>query len=137
MHRKDIKAQIRKQLKTEYPNWQRLNRKEKKQIARKVLAEIFDSYDFSKEIETPVPELIGLSNQQPTKGILTIEQMTEFVQSHQSAPLIKLYGKHRPHPAIKDFELQTIDSLIATAENVATSETNRFTWSAIGCMLWL
>jgi hypothetical protein len=112
MHRKDIKAQIRKQLKTEYPHWQRLNRKEKKQIARKVLAEIFDSYEFSKEIQTPVPELIGLSNQQPTKGILTIEQMAEFVQSHQSAPLIKLYGKHRPHPAIKDFELQTIDSLI-------------------------
>ena len=80
MHRKDIKAQIRKQLKTEYPNWQRLNRKEKKQIARKVLAEVSDSYDFSKEIETPVPELIGLSNQQPTNGILTIEQMAEFVQ---------------------------------------------------------
>ena len=69
MHRKDIKAQIRKQLKTEYPNWQRLNRKEKKQIARKVLSEVFDNYDFSKDIETPGPELIGLSNQQPTNRI--------------------------------------------------------------------
>ncbi len=62
MHRKDIKAQIRKQLKTEYSNWQRLNRKEKKRIARKVLVEVFDDYDFSKKIETPMPELIGLSN---------------------------------------------------------------------------
>jgi len=59
MHRKDIKAQIRKQLKTEYPNWQRLNRKEKKQIARKVLSEVFDNYDFCKD---PHPEGVALKN---------------------------------------------------------------------------
>ncbi|PID40706.1 MAG: hypothetical protein CR984_01825 [Proteobacteria bacterium] len=33
MHYKDIKAQVRKQPKTEHPNWYRLNRKEKKLIA--------------------------------------------------------------------------------------------------------
>jgi hypothetical protein len=38
--------------------------------------------------------------------------MAEFVQIHQADPLFRLYGKHRPHPAIKDIELQTIDSLI-------------------------
>jgi len=45
--KKAVKAQIRKQLKTEYPNWQRFSRKEKRQIARKILAEVSDSYDFS------------------------------------------------------------------------------------------
>lgn len=112
MHHKDIKAQIRKQLKTEYPNWHNLNRKEKKQLARKVLAEVVNDHDFSKEITTPVTELIGLSGQQPTKGIMTIEQMAEFVRMHQSEILFKLYGKHSNHPAIKDIELQIIDSML-------------------------
>jgi hypothetical protein len=112
MHRKDIKAHVRKQLKTEFPNWQRLTRKEKKKIARKVLAEVVDNYDYPKEIVTPVPELIGLSDQQPTKGIMTIEQMAGFVEARQGDPLFRLYGKRSTHPAIKDNELQIIDSLI-------------------------
>ena len=112
MHNKDIKAQVRKQLKTTFPNWHRLTKKEKKAIAQKVLEEFVNTYDYPKEIETPVPELIGLSNQQLTKGILTIEQMAEFVAVNQADPLFKLHGKHRTHPAIKDLELQIIDSLI-------------------------
>ena len=63
MHKKDIKAQVRKQLKTKFPNWHRLTRKEKRKITQKVLNEVVDSYDYPKEIETPVPELIGLSDQ--------------------------------------------------------------------------
>jgi len=112
MHKKDIKAQVRKQLKTRFPNWHRLTRKEKKAVAQKVLDEVVSTYDYPKQIETPVPELIGLSDQQPTKGILTIEQMAEFVEAHQGGSLFRLYGKHRTHPAIQDLELQIIDSLI-------------------------
>lgn len=112
MHKKDIKAQVRKQLKTKFPNWHRLTKKEKKNIAQKVLNEVVDSYDYPETIETPVPELIGLYDQQPTKGILTIEQMAEFTKAHQTDVLIRLYGKHMTHPAIKDIELQIIDSLI-------------------------
>ena len=37
MHKKDIKARVRKQLKTKVPNWHRLTRKEKREIAQKVL----------------------------------------------------------------------------------------------------
>ncbi|BBO86450.1 hypothetical protein DSCO28_70160 [Desulfosarcina ovata subsp. sediminis] len=109
MHHKDIKAQIRKQLKTQFPNWHRLTRKEKKEIARQVLEQVIENYDSSKEIATPVPDLIGLSDQQPTEGIMTVDQMAEFVAGHQSNPLLRLYGKHSPHPAIKDIELQYID----------------------------
>jgi len=39
MHHKAIKAEIKKQLKTRYPNWQCLTKKEKKAIANKVLDE--------------------------------------------------------------------------------------------------
>ncbi|BBO79729.1 hypothetical protein DSCO28_72980 (plasmid) [Desulfosarcina ovata subsp. sediminis] len=112
MHHKDIKARIRKQLKTHFPNWHRLTRKEKKEIARQVLEQVIENYDSSKKIATPVPDLIGLSDQQPTEGIMTVEQMAEFIAEHQSDPLFRLYGKHSPHPAIKDIELQYIDSLI-------------------------
>jgi hypothetical protein len=112
MHKKDIKAKVRKQLKTQFPNWQRLTKKEKKAIARKVLDEVVNTYDYPEEIETPMPELIGLSDQQQTKGIMTIEQMAEFVEAHQTDLLFRLYGKHKAHPAIKDIELQIIDSLI-------------------------
>ena len=112
MHHKDIKTQIRKQLKTHYPNWRSLNRKAKKQIARKVMAEVVAGYDFPKEIKTPLAELVGLSGQQLTKGIMTIDQMTEFVETHQSGVLLKLYGKDRLHPAIKDAELQIIDGIL-------------------------
>ena len=112
MHRKDIKTQIRKQLKTQVPNWHCLTRKEKKEIARKVLEQVIENYEYPKEIVTPMPELIGLSDQQLTKAIMTIEQMAEFVSAHQSGPLFRLYGKRVAHPAIKDIELQRIDSLI-------------------------
>jgi len=112
MRHKDIKTQIRKQLKTQYPNWQSLNGKTKKQIARKVMAEVVASYDFSEEVQTPVPELVGLSGQQPTKGIMTIEQMAKFVKAHQSGVLLKLYGKQHHHPAIKDAELRIIDGML-------------------------
>ena len=68
MHHKDIKALIRKQLKIEYPNWKFLTKKEKKAIAKKVLDEVVKDYDFSREVKTPVPELLGIEKQLPTKG---------------------------------------------------------------------
>lgn len=112
MHHKDIKSRIRRQLKIEYPDWKRLNKKAKKQIARNVLAEVVAGYDFPEQVPTPVSELVGLSGQQPTKGIMTIAQMAEFVKARQSGVLFKLSGKHRTHPAIRDEELRVIDRML-------------------------
>ncbi|RLB99003.1 MAG: transposase, partial [Deltaproteobacteria bacterium] len=50
MHHKAIKAEIRKQLKTRYPHWQRLTKKEKKAIAKKVLDEVVNNYDLKQEV---------------------------------------------------------------------------------------
>lgn len=50
MHHKNIKLIVRKQLKKQYPNWNRLSRKTKKEIVRKVLAEAVSDYDFSGDV---------------------------------------------------------------------------------------
>lgn len=112
MHHKNIKAQIRRQLKTKYPNWKRLRRKEKKRIARKVMEEVVSSYDFSQDVRTPVSELIGISEQQPTKGIMSIEQMAKFVENQRTGGLFRMVEKPRHCPAIKDEELRIIHQLI-------------------------
>ena len=112
MHHKDIKAQIRKQLKKQYPNWKSLNKKAKKQIARKVMAEVVASYDFHQEVQSPVSELIGLSAQQPTKRIMTIQQMAEFIELNKSYVLFRPCKKQGNHPAIKDTELRIIDRML-------------------------
>ena len=53
MHHKDIKLIVRKQLKKQFPNWKRLSRKEKKEIAQKVLSELVAEYDFKKTVTAP------------------------------------------------------------------------------------
>lgn len=53
MQHKDIKRQIRKQLKTQYPKWRRLTKKEKKAIARDVFEEVTQNYDFSSPLKVP------------------------------------------------------------------------------------
>ena len=78
MHHKDIRAQIRKQLKTNYPNWKRLSRKEKKAIAKMVLDEVIKDYDFSQEINTPLSELLGIEDQLPMAGIMDLMAMERF-----------------------------------------------------------
>ena len=111
MHLKNIKAQVRKQLKSNFPNWHRLTKKEKKEIANKVFDEVSADYDYSEEIKTSKPELLGLSGQELTQGIMSIEQMADFVESCHTGCLFKLQRQHT-HPAINDIELQRIDSLI-------------------------
>ena len=58
MHHKNIKLIIRKQLKKAYPNRKRLNKKTKKEIARKVLGEVKAEYDFNHEIQASREELL-------------------------------------------------------------------------------
>jgi hypothetical protein len=112
MHAKDIKAQVRKQLKTEYPNWKRLTKKEKKAISKMVLDEIIKGYDCNQEIETPLPELLGLENQLLTAGIMNLEEMERFIESHKSGILFNLRSKKRQTLYIKDMELRIIDDIL-------------------------
>ena len=112
MHHKDIKAQIRKQLKTNYPNWKRLSRKEKKALAKMVLDEVVKDYDFSREVKTPLAELLGIEDQLPTAGIMDLVAMERFVEAHENSGLFKLNRKKRHPLHIKDKELAIIDDIL-------------------------
>jgi len=110
MHRKDIKRLVTNQLKRKYPKWKRLTKKEKTNIAKKVLDEVVDEYDFDKNIEVPMNELLGIKDQKPNAKIFSIEEMKQYVENYQSSKLFRIQEKQ--HPAIKDKELCFIDNLI-------------------------
>ncbi|MEA3357294.1 MAG: transposase, partial [Patescibacteria group bacterium] len=112
MHRKNIKLIVRKQLKKEYPNWKRLNGKKKKEIARLVLKEVFEAYDFNQEIEASLEELVGIEEQLPTSGIMNLEEMACFIDDLNSSTLIKLSSDKRSSLYIRDKELRFIDELL-------------------------
>ena len=112
MHHKNIKAIVRKQLKINYRHWNLLNKKAKKRIARMVLDEVEKDYDFGSEIKTSEPELLGIGNQLPTPGIMNLEEMECFINSHKNDVLFKL-KKHKKHPTyLKDEELRIIDDIL-------------------------
>lgn len=112
MHHKNIKALIRKQLKRRYRNWNGLKKKDKKRIARMVLEEVANGYDFDQEIKTSEPELLGIENQMPMPGIMNLEEMERFIKSHNNDVLFKL-NRHKKHPTyLKDEELKFIDDIL-------------------------
>lgn len=112
MHHKDIKLIVRKQLKKQYPNWNRLNRREKKAIAEKVLAEFAAGYDFKQTVAAPKEELLGIEKQMPTKGIIKLEDMAQLIDSINKNRIIKLSNCERSSIYIKDKELQFVDELL-------------------------
>jgi len=112
MRHKDIKAIIRRQLKTHYRGWKRLTRREKKQIAKEVLNEVVSTYDFDKEIETSEAELLGIAEQELTPGMMNLDQMAMFMESHEKEVLFRLRQKKRHPLYLKDEELRFVDDLL-------------------------
>ena len=112
MHHKNIKLIVRKQLKKEFPNWRRLNRKTKREISQKVLAEIEAEYDFNMDVGAPQEELLGIEQQVPAKGIIKLNEMARFISMINDNRIIKLSNYKRSPLYIKDKELQFVDELI-------------------------
>jgi hypothetical protein len=112
MQHKAIKAEIRKQLKTRYPKWQWLTKKEKKATAKRVLDEVVKEFDFEQEVTTPLDVLLGIDSQVPTASITDLDEMERFVKSCKDSVLFRLNRK-KGHPLhIKDKELRFIDDLL-------------------------
>ena len=112
MNHKDIKSEVITQLKKEYPNWKRIPRKIKKQIAGKVLKEVVDGYDFKQDITTPTEKLLGIENQIPIKGIITLDKMAKYIEHIHCDRILKFSNYNRSSIYIKDEELQFIDQLV-------------------------
>lgn len=111
MHHKNIKLIVRKQLKKQCPNWKRMVKKEKKDIASKILAEAVAKYDFTQDIEATKEELLGIDGQLPT-GIIKLEEMARYIDTINDKKIIKFSTYNRSPIYIKDEELAFVDRLI-------------------------
>jgi hypothetical protein len=115
MHHKQIKALIRKQLKKAYPDWKRLSKKQKKALTKQVLHAVVAEYDFQQEISLPREELLGIDEQVPVEGIMTLEEMREFVDAFPPHSSETLSSGHRQTRYLYDRELRAIDALLNDA----------------------
>lgn len=79
MHHKNIKHLVRKQLKKQYQNWNHLNKKTKREIARKISAEYDTEFDFNQDVAAPREKLLGIEQQVPAKGLINHSEMVNFI----------------------------------------------------------
>lgn len=112
MHHKNIKLIVRKQLKKQFPNWRRLPRKIKKEMAGKVLAEVTGEYDFTQEIKAPIHELLGIETQLPGKGIISLDEMARFIDMINNSKIMKFSDLKRSAKYVEDEELRFVHGLI-------------------------
>jgi len=112
MHHKNIKLTVRKQLKKQFPNWKRLPKKTKKELAKKVLAEVVSEYDLKQVVNAPVEELLAIETQSSAKGIIKLDEMARLVDLADSNIIKKLSNYNRSPIYIDDEELQFIDKLL-------------------------
>jgi cytosine/adenosine deaminase-related metal-dependent hydrolase len=111
MHHKNVRLIIRNQLKKQHPNWKRLNKKTKKEIARNVLAEVTAEYGFNQGIYASPEELLGIEQKIPTEGIIKLDEMAQFIDMVNSSRLIKYNIYNRSPIYIQDEELRFVDEL--------------------------
>lgn len=81
MYHKTIKLIVRKQLNKQFPNWKRLPQKRKRDLAKKVLAEVVAEYDFKREVGAPIKELLAIETQLSAKGIIPLSKKGHYVVS--------------------------------------------------------
>jgi len=79
MQAKDIKRLVRKQLKQRIPNWRRLPRKQKKALAKEVLAEVAVGSLPADWKLVPMSELTGTP--WSLGGIISLNKMGTFVEN--------------------------------------------------------
>ncbi len=112
MHHKQLKALIRKQLKKEYPHWKQLSKKAKRSLTKQVLHAVVETYDFQQDITMPPEELLGVEEQIPIEGIMTLEEMRAFVESFPPVPADALVPSSRSGRYVYDRELRFIDDVL-------------------------
>lgn len=114
MKEKDIKRIIKQQVKSKHPNWQRLSKKRKKEIAKAITDAVIAEYQgYDKELGIPIEELIGIELQQPDHRIMSLPDMSDFVDNYYAkAGIIKFDAPRKPWPEIHNEELRFIDNLL-------------------------
>lgn len=112
MHHKNIKYAVRKQLKTQFPNWRRLDRKTKRTLATQVLKEVVAGYDFNQPITSTKEALLGIEEQSSYKGIISLQEMARFIEMFTSSQVVRIGDSRRSARFFKDEELRYINDLL-------------------------
>ncbi len=112
MHRKNIKRIVQRQLQINHPGWKKMRKKDKKGLTRQIMQEVVDNYDFKQELNIPIENLIGLDHQMPSKGIIPLNKMGQYIDSFHSGFLFKPTGDKKSATEITDPELKFIDELL-------------------------
>jgi len=110
--RKKYQKVHHKAIKKKYPDWKRLTKKEKKLLTKEVLDHVVKNYDYSQSIDISIEELTGIEEQLPSKGIIPIYKMPDYIQKVYINNLVSFDKRKKPYPEISDPELQFIDELI-------------------------
>lgn len=112
MHEKNIRRIITKQLKKNFPHWNRMPKKSKKELVKQIMMEVVDNYDYSQSLDIPIEELIGVEDQAPSAAIRSLPEMASFIENFHSDNLFSFDALKKPYPEIVDPELQFVDQLI-------------------------
>ena len=89
-----------------------MTRKEKKLLAKEILDHIVKNYDYSQSINISIEELTGIEEQLPSKGIIPIHKMGDYIQRVYINNLVSFDKRKKPYPEITDQELRFIDELM-------------------------
>lgn len=117
MHRKNIRRIIVDQLKQRHPNWKRLPKKQKKQLAKDITDAVIADYRVhDNELEVPIEKLIGIEGQKPDHRIISLQKMTDFVENFRlRSGTIDFEQYRKPWPEIVSSELRFVDKLLDDA----------------------
>jgi DDE family transposase len=112
MHHKNIKVIVKRQLKKDHPDWRSLIKKEKKELAKQVTEAVINDYDFKQDIDAPVEELIGISNQVINEDIIALDEMNALIDGFYKNSLIDVGKIKTLRINLKDPQLKFIDNLL-------------------------
>jgi len=107
MQEKDIKRLVTKQLKSKFPHWNRLTKKEKKTLAQQAIQEVMASYKQEQTQDVSLPELTNMPAL--PLGIISLSEMEKYIEdrTRNLLPFTKEYQRN-----INDHELRLIDTLL-------------------------
>ncbi|MDI6755401.1 MAG: transposase [Thermodesulfobacteriota bacterium] len=108
MQAKDIKRRVIKRLKSNFPHWRRLTKKQKKVLAGQALADVMAQYNKEHAKHITLHELTNMPDAPP--GIIPLHEMEKFIDNHKSNLL--LFTKQSHHRCLIDQDLRLIDSLL-------------------------
>lgn len=113
MDPKDIKRIIRKQIKQKHPNWYKLKKKAKKQLAKAITDAVVCDYEgFDENLGIPIEELIGIEHQAIDQRIIPLNKMGDLVDNFHLRSGLLNFGKFIRHdPELTNEELRFVDNL--------------------------